>query len=400
VIEINQLFDKKKHLKLITIIVVCFWMIIIFQSQTSPGLSEKDKPEYEIIVNETQITSDNFTQINPQISNNIVVWIDYRNDPDGKANNRWNDNPDIYAFNVREKNIYEINANNSYIESLIITDKYIIWNAGRGWFSYEVFYSKNSNVMIKHIEDIKGSEIQDGYNSTLAVLRKQNNNFLLYVYDFEKNKDTPINIRYGNTTFVPIYFLKIWGDWIVYENRSMKGTDIYAYDLKKEKEIQITNTVDKAEINPEIYRDNIIFNELYNNGYQGIGLINLSSNEYRKITSKGRDGLIYGNYVVYKEFETRVIKLYDITTNLTFNLTKGEPEWNLGDFWENRIVYENNGDIYLLEFELQPVITNGNGGDGDEKSVREQNGFSILAILILLAIIISYIYYRKKSKTK
>jgi beta propeller repeat protein len=394
VIEITQKFLISRHLKLITMVVICFCMVIIFQSQSSPGLSEKEKPEYEIVINETQITSDNGTQIYPKIFNNMIVWLDYRNDLDGK-NLFGEDNTDIYAYDILEKKEIGINTNGSYVKRPNIYKDKIIWNCVKGYTSNIFLFNLSSNIA-KQITFENKSWIGSIFQNNIAIER--GHELIekdIFLYNIEDEIEIPICTKNGSQ-LTP----DIWGEWVIWSDARNGTFDIYGFNLKTKKEIQITNTTEIMETNPIIYNNNIIWSEHFwdPNGSDGKGIAyyNLSTNEYKFITSKSISAFMFKNYIIFYEYKT--LMFLDITNNETYILSN--VSYNLNDIWENKLACEKDGDIYLLEFELHPATANGKGSDGGGKSVWERYGFSILAIIILLVIIISYILYRKKSKTK
>jgi beta propeller repeat protein len=363
----------------------------------SHGLEEVDESDYEVIINETQITSDNATQIHPQIFDDIVIWIDFRNDPDMKVTGSvMIDDPDVYGYNLAERDIFEITSNKSYTGYSLISNNYIVWNRFKFDNGTEekrdVFvYQQNNNETYSIIND-GISYAGSIYKEKITIIRESSiGNYDLYLYNLNTGKEIPIVIGNGEQSKP-----EIWDNWIVWEDYRNGRSDIYAYNLKLNYELQITNTSNIWDVNPQIYGDNVIWQEVNGTISHGISLYNLTTKKTIKITPRSGDGLIYKNYVIYKN---EGIRIYDIENEKTYFLAKGEG-YILGDLWENRIVYQKSGDIYLLEFELQPVTTDGNGSDGEEKSIWEQYGFGILAIIILLAILISYIIYRKKKNKK
>jgi len=157
----------------------------------------------------------------------------------------------------------------------------------------------------------------------------------------------------------------IYGDYIVYENRSGFSSTIDLYNISASTSVQISTSAD--DVTPVIDGTNIVWQNLSPTGNKRIILYNITTGETRLIPPAGTlsdqtNPKISGNYIVWEDTRDRNpctdIYLYDLTDGSERLLTPGSPgDKSMPAVSGNRIVWQDtramfNGgyheDIYLL----------------------------------------------------
>ena len=157
-----------------------------------------------------------------------------------------------------------------------IYENIIVWEDGRDGFSdwtLDSIYVRNladpnfPKAGKKLTTNKKGEARPDIYKYKVVWEDYRNGqlNADIYMYDLADPQQQEVIIADApKWQFNPA----IWGNYIVWEDeRNDDGshphnmmTDIYAYDIKNHKELQITNTPDLAETMPDIWNDVITYN--------------------------------------------------------------------------------------------------------------------------------------------
>ncbi len=264
------------------------------------GLQFQNYAEVNVEHSAKRITTNSNTQYMPAVSNNRIVWWDFRN-----GENNW----DIYLYDLSTNAERRITVNSA--------------NQGRPRIS----------------------------GNCIVYSDKRNGNWDIYLYDLTTNTERQITSNPADQLSPAIS-----GNRIVWEDYRNGNSDIYMYDLSTNKEKRITvNTFD--ENYPEISGDRIVWVD-YRNGNSDIYLYDLAANAERRITTDpSMHGFpaISGNRIVWTDDRNGNldIYLYDLTTNTERQVTTDIQGQIYPHISGDRIVWEDgrngNFDIYLYD---------------------------------------------------
>jgi beta propeller repeat protein len=199
--------------------------------------NEKDDTKYELVeINsdiftyniktdeEKQITRDTSAQTSPKMWNNYVIYADSRNDTSKSEPGRWS----LYLYNLdtSEEKLISSTLANSCSYGYSIKDNKIVWEDDRDFMGDDILRS--------------GSNVPE-------------NNKDIYLYDISSGKETVVAAGDKMESNPDIS-----GDYIVYEDRnngSLKA-DIVLYNIKSKKKINITED-EYNQGTPKIFGDYI-----------------------------------------------------------------------------------------------------------------------------------------------
>jgi len=203
-------------------------------------------------ITETQITTNESDQWDPDIYGNRVVWTDYRNDNGSYTNS------DIYMCDLATKKETQITTDGSnYHFSPAIYGNRIVWedyrNGNGDIYMYNLSTSKETQITTNGL----GSWSPDIYGDKIVWTGYRDRNyssFEIYMYNISTSKETQITTDGSNYHVSPA----IYGNRIVWEDYRNEYADIYMYDFFTKKETRIT-TNESDQWSPEIYGNRIVW---------------------------------------------------------------------------------------------------------------------------------------------
>jgi beta propeller repeat protein len=121
-----------------------------------------------------------------------------------------------------------------------------------------------------------------------------------------------------------------------------RNWDIYVYDLLTYRETQIT-AVTSAQLNPAIYQDRIVWQDL-RNGNWDIYMYEISTSTESQITTNGSnqsDPAIYGNKIVWQDDRNGNwdIYIYDLSTSTETQITTNESNQSDPTIYGDKVVW-------------------------------------------------------------
>ncbi|WP_292379192.1 PGF-pre-PGF domain-containing protein [Methanosarcina sp. UBA289] len=192
----------------------------------------------------------------------------------------------------------------------------------------------------------------DIYGDRIVWINKSNGKHDIYMYNLSTSKETQIttNSSYKGE-------LAIYGNRIVWKNYLNGEPDIYTYDLSTHKETQITNGTGYPT-DYDIYGDRIVWHDNLNNS---IYMYNLSTHKKTQIPTSGTAyyPAIYGDRIAW--ISEGNIYLYDLSTSKETQITTGKTAYNPA-IHEDKIVWEDyrsghNIYMYNLSTSQETQIT-------------------------------------------
>lgn len=210
---------------------------------------------------QVQVTIDQSSQMNPKVWENYIIWQDSRNDPVKKYPGRWS----LYLYNISTGNETLICDTLAAHSTINISDNKIVW------------------------EDERNFKGKDGIRGGDNI---PENNKDIYMYDILTGKETPVA-----TGALMECRPDISGNYIVYEDRNngSLAADIVLYDILTMKKTFITKDKYDQE-NPSIYGQYVVWmderrgtstNDVFANGKapnSDIFLYNISTKKEKLIT--------------------------------------------------------------------------------------------------------------------
>ncbi|GAI06633.1 unnamed protein product, partial [marine sediment metagenome] len=187
----------------------------------------------------------------------------------------------------------------------------------------------------------------------------RNGNGDIYIYDLSADKETQITDDPNNQGRPDI-----WGNNIVWQDSDVNGVhNIYLYNLPTQEKTRITNTVNNYEDYwwPKISQDKIVF-EYHLGGFVGesdLYTYDLSTEEMTQMTNSPRSEIrpdIYGNKVVWEDSRNETdwdIYMYNISTGEETQITNNPNNQAFSSIFKDMIVWSDtrngNWDIYMYD---------------------------------------------------
>ena len=238
-----------------------------------------------------------------------------------------------------------------------VSDKYVVWKTS--------FYNRTSeNIAVYNIEtgEIKNLNIRvrfdwnfNLYSNKLAYFPRTGGGIYFYDLDTDENERIvdAVDGRYIN--FNDKYV--VWG-----EQASHKGNNIFLYDIKKKKKLQL---VDSSGTRPKLYGDKVFWVDARDwSGFAraDIYMYDIKSGKEEKLTKKLisiSESIIsvYGDKIAYSDNQ---IFIYDLNTKEEKQITKGDYQHLHPSIHKNLIVWEDYRNFVFIPY-------------SDDEMIRDEN---------------------------
>ena len=306
---------------------------------------------------ETQITTNESSQIHPDIYGDKIVWQDNRNDNGSYTNS------DIYMYDLSTSKETQITTNESWQSEPVIYGDKIVWQDNRNGGSLDESWQPAGNWDIYMYDLSTHKEIQittngsnqihpDIYGDKIVWEDNRNGNRNIYMYDLSTSKETRIT-----TNASEHYHPTIYGNTIAFERKidEMFTKDIYIYDLSTSSETRVIKGESYGSYYsfPDIYGNRIVY--MVEGGGDVVAMHDLSTSQDTGIAADAFSPDIYGDRIVYSGGGTGMpIRMYNISTStetwINTSYAATDPA-----IYGNRIVWTGdhsgdnvNNDIYMF----------------------------------------------------
>lgn len=303
----------------------------------------------QLVLTETQITTNQQEQWNSAIYGDRIVWTDSRNVS----------HYDIYMYNLSTKKETKItNSESSSTEPAIYEDK-IVWmdyrNGNCDIYLYNISTGKETQITTNKSDQFS----PDIYGDNIVWYDWRNGNSEIYMYNLSTYNETRIT-NFKSYKVDPT----IYGDRIVWMDMRNGNWDIYMYNISTSNETQVTFAL-SDQYSPAIYKDRVIWNNYYS-----IFIYNISTSNVTQIattTGKKEYPAIYGDKIVWTD--TRNVEsndpldiyMYDLSTSIETRVTTNMSLQSSPDIYEDRIVWTDwrngPGDIYMATLNYLPTAS-------------------------------------------
>ena len=192
-------------------------------------------------------------QVSPAISQDIVVWADYRNG-----------NEDIYAYDFAAGNELPICTDSAQQAEPAIDGNTVVWRDRRSGHDeiYGYDLSDGNEFVISSINSNKSHIDIDG--NIVVWEDKRNGNDDIYGYNLDTQTEFPICTEAGS-----IAGPAVSGNIVIWSDYRNDNWDIYGYDLSTAQEFPIC-TNDKSQIFANISGDIVVWQDSRDYGHGAI----------------------------------------------------------------------------------------------------------------------------------
>ncbi|KKG10650.1 hypothetical protein [Methanosarcina sp. 2.H.A.1B.4] len=299
---------------------------------------------------ETQITTNNSSQMGPDIYGERIVWQDDRNgyydayiyDP----------NWDIYMYDLSSSAEIQITTSESNQSGPAIYGDRIVWTDDRNGNADIYMYDLSSST---ETQITKNESNQSGpaiYGDRIVWTDDRNGNADIYMFNISSSIETQITTNESNQRGPAIY-----GDRIVWTderngNADTYIVDIYMYNLSTSTETQIAGDGGFLEYGPAIYGDRVVY--MSEGAGDLVWMYNLSTSELTFIAADAWSPAIYEDRIVLMYgMVFPDIYMYEISSSREIPITSDEAVYHgAPDIYGDRIVWQDdrngNPDIYMF----------------------------------------------------
>ncbi len=294
------------------------------------------------------ITNDSWTNLAPEISDQLIVWHDYRK----------GDDADIYAYVIDSKEIIPIATSNVDEYNFSVSGGGVVWQQRQtSSLNHDIYYFNYQTGQTTLITDPSTNQVNPDISGDIIVW-EDNSHGSGDVYARINGNVVPISTATGAQIRPAIDGQRIV--WIDYRHTN---TEIYLYDLSTETEIRITNDTVR-QYYPDISGDYIVWLETDSNNQRKLYYYSISEQRKTFIADVNRLSAyprIYNKLVVWSDNPSGVdrVYIYHIDTGQK-EVIEYEPLYGsqlTPAIYQNTIVWEDQyvGDIYANLCDLIPT---------------------------------------------
>ncbi|MEM9271340.1 MAG: carbohydrate-binding protein [Cyanobacteria bacterium P01_F01_bin.143] len=289
------------------------------------------------------LTDNNFSDYNPEISGNNVVWAGY----DG------NDN-EIYLYNYNDGFVVQLTDNDTDDNSPQIFGNQVVWSGYDGNDSEIYLYDGSQTRQITDNDtfdinpQISGNNLV--WSNYVDVDRSGYIDLELYFYDGSQTIQLTDN-EFSESSF------QISGSNVVWSSLDGKDSEIYLYNGNNVTKLTANATND---FNPQISGNNVVW-QGYDDGdaeiylYDGNQTVQITDN-----TTFESNPLVSGNNIVWSGSDGNDNEIYLYDGNQTIQLTDNDTFDNSPRISGNNVVWssfdDNDSEIYL---NFEPLLVPG-----------------------------------------
>jgi beta propeller repeat protein len=216
-------------------------------------------------------------QTRPRIDGNIVVWADYRNDPDGQESRGQIDNPDVYGYDLASGKELPICVSEGYENDPAISGDLVVWVDARGAVTgMDIWGCNLSDGRVFSICTAPGDQLRPSASGTVVVWQDLRNdaatdatsrqwtNWDVYGIDLASGPEmaicaNPFDQEYPRASGRIV----TWHDFRSDPQRTLAGegtggADVYAYDLDQKREFSVATELG-AQCSPAISGNRIVY---------------------------------------------------------------------------------------------------------------------------------------------
>lgn len=194
----------------------------------------------------------------PMIYKNTIYWLN----PQG----------DIYGYNVKEEREFPLFEGEQSLEDLFapiaFNGRYLVYNRLTDENSYDV------SVYVKRRRRSRNITVTNEQGSQWAT--DMHKNTVIYIDGGACGKLYAYNLRRNKRTLITEHACepaKIWGNIVVWNYAAPNGTNVYGYNLRRNRQFDIA-TGDGFQASPDIYKNYVVWVHSEGN-YNAVYLKNL-----------------------------------------------------------------------------------------------------------------------------
>jgi beta propeller repeat protein len=340
--------------------------IIVWEDgrNSGPGDGNRDVYMYNLSTStETQITTNLSRQADPAIYGDRIVWTDERNGNEDIYMYGLSTSEEIRITTSKEEQLEQgtetqITTNNSRQSNPDIYEDRIVWidwrNGNADIYMYDLFISTETQITNDEADQLN----PDIYGDRIVWQDSRNGKSDLYMFNVSTSKETRI------TTSGSVYYgSEIYGDRIVWMDKRNSGSapddgfggfDVYMYDLSTKKETRITKSTipDNPDLNVfvDIYDNKIVWGPDMDGS--NISVYDLSTSRQENVSSALQlyNIAFSGNRIVgtnNREGREGIVNMYDLSTATETKITSDFSAYGGPDISGNRIVWPDsrNSDL-------------------------------------------------------
>lgn len=377
------------------VIYICLLILGFSFSFVSYTYAEKLPSEANVY----RITFSDGDDVHPKVYGNKIVW-----------SRTINDHRYMCLYNLAT-GVEKIIKEESYKIGLCdIYDEKIVWcvEIDGTWDIY--LYDEVTKLTKKIIDNPKNQTSPVIFRDYIAWCDDRGGGWDIYMYDMQRNMEKKISDSHCGYEFG----LSIYEDKIVWQDNRTGIWQIYLYNISAETETQITYAFSDKDF-PTIYENIVVWQDSRNSleplnpnnrDYRtDIYMYDLITKEERLLVKGNKQAIlpyIWGDKVVYSDTKNDFgdIYLYNISSNIVMPICIS-PGWQIcPSIYGNKIVWQDNRngnwDIYLYTNESVNVPTQNQQDNQNILGLLEQYRYILITIIVAVAILIPFIYYRIK----
>jgi beta propeller repeat protein len=257
---------------------------------------------------EQQITNNSANQVNPSISGDLVVWQDDRNG-----------NVDIYLYNLTSERESQITNDTSGQYAPVIDGEQIAWKDTRNGYSEIYLFNISSGIETPVTSESWNNDnpaLQGGH-LVWTDLRNESDNVDIYMLDIDSGVYTKITNNPGIYSSPSVY-----GDYVVWADDNVSNAGIHLYQISTGNETFIANNVTGSTPGyPKINANKIVWQENdMNTGYNNIYFYDIESKKVYEVTNDTNYNLnpaIFGDRIVWSASPEFSSNIYMFTIGAT-----------------------------------------------------------------------------------